>query len=85
MRGGDVKFMEVFGGVGSIAGEHVFDVRRNALHNIHTRPGLKSLLTLLLMVERFGCCFIEPTCASFLSLVSRHSSGRTKEAKGYEN
>ncbi|CAK9096508.1 unnamed protein product [Durusdinium trenchii] len=51
MRGGDVKFMEVFGGVGSIAGEHVFDVRRNALHNIHTRHGLKSLLTLLLMVE----------------------------------
>lgn len=71
------QYVEVFGGVGSIAGRNVFDIRRDRSHNIHLEFGLKECMLMLAFTVWGGLAMIEPTCSSFLRFVSTHSSGRT--------
>ena len=70
-------FCEVFSGVQNIARDDGFgfEQRKNPDHNLHTRGGLLTLLVALALTMSGSAAWIAPTCASWLSFVSRSTSG----------
>ena len=84
-RKADLQFFELFGGTGAIAGNNcprgqVWDVRRCSEENIHRQESLFRLAEILTrMMPGKSVVFIEPVASSWLSFVSKHTSGRSKD------